>query len=170
MLKVWDPLVRIVHWSVAALVVIDLVNEAGANPWHRGFGYAALALVALRLAWGFVGTAPARLATMLRSAARVREYLGRGSASRVFAGHNPLGALMAFALWALVIACGVTGWLLQLDRYWGDETLQRLHAAIAYALAAFAALHVAGALITSLRTRARLVTAMITGVKRIENP
>ena len=54
MQKVWDPLVRVVHWGVAVAIVADLANEAGANPWHRGIGYAALALVCARLAWGLV--------------------------------------------------------------------------------------------------------------------
>jgi len=47
---VWDPLVRIVHWSLATLILVDLFNEAGANPWHRWLGYAAGALVVTRLA------------------------------------------------------------------------------------------------------------------------
>ncbi len=165
--KVWDPLVRIVHWSVAAIVVADLLNEAGANAWHRWLGYAAVALVVVRLAWGLFGSAPARLSAMARSAAGVHAYLGRRG-SRSYAGHNPLGALMAFALWGLVIGCGVTGWMLQLEPWWGDETLQTVHTVCAYTIAALAVVHVAGAVVTSVRERTNLVKAMITGVKRMQ--
>jgi cytochrome b len=164
--KVWDPLVRIAHWGVAAAIVADLVNEAGANPWHRWIGYAALALVVVRLAWGLVGSAHARLSTMAHSASGVRAYLS-SKAARVHAGHNPLGALMAFALWGLVIACGVTGWMLQLESFWGDDTLQALHAVAAYAIAVLAVIHVVGAIVTSVRQRTNLVKSMFTGVKRI---
>ena len=41
--RVWDPLVRTVHWSLAALIAVELFNEAGANPWHRYLGYVAAA-------------------------------------------------------------------------------------------------------------------------------
>lgn len=164
--RTWDPLVRVVHWAVACAIVVDLLNEAGANPWHRWIGYAALAMVAMRLAWGVVGSPHARITAMLRSASNVRSYLAaRGS--RAHEGHTPLGAMMAFALWALVIACGVTGWMLQLDRYWGDETVETVHAAFAYTLAALVPIHVIGALVTSVRQRTNLVAAMFTGVKRI---
>jgi cytochrome b len=158
--------VRVAHWGVALAVVADLVNEAGANPWHRWIGYTALGLVAMRLTWGFVGPRHARIEAMLRSAASIRSYLKARGAS-AYEGHNPLGALMAFTLWGLVIACGVTGWMLQLDRFWGDETLQALHEICAYTLAAFVPIHVTGAVVTSVRQRTNLVKAMFTGVKRI---
>jgi len=51
-IRVWDLLVRSVHWSLATLIVIELFNEAGANPWHRYLGYLAAALVVVRLVWG----------------------------------------------------------------------------------------------------------------------
>jgi cytochrome b len=165
--KVWDPLVRIAHWGVAAAIVADLVNEAGANPWHRWIGYAALALVVVRLAWGFFGSPHARLSAMARSAANVGAYLS-GAKALAQAGHNPLGALMAFTLWALVIACGVTGWMLQLEDYWGDETLQTLHTVAAYTIAVLAVVHVVGAIVESVRQRTNLVKSMFTGVKRIQ--
>ena len=164
--KVWDPLVRLAHWGLAAAIVADLVNEAGANPWHRWIGYAALALVVVRLAWGCFGSGHARLSAMARSAANLGAYLS-GANALAHAGHNPLGALMAFALWALVIACGVTGWMLQFEAYWGDETVQGLHAIFAYTIAVLAVIHVVGAIVTSVRQRTNLVKSMFTGVKRI---
>lgn len=164
---VWDPLVRFVHWSVAVLVAIDLLNEAGANPWHRYFGYAAGALVALRLAWGIFGSHYARLRTMVASARTLKTYFGKSTSPtrRFYAGHNPLGACMAFALWALLLAAVITGWMLQLDAFWGDESLQTVHAAAAYALATLAVVHVTGVLVTSAVTHSNLVKAMITGTK-----
>jgi cytochrome b len=166
-IRVWDPFVRLVHWGVAVLVAIDLLNDAGANPWHRYFGYAAGALVAIRLAWGMFGSHYARLQTMVASARTLKAYFGKSKspARRFYAAHNPLGACMAFALLALLLAAVITGWMLQLDAFWGDESLQTLHAAAAYTLATLAVVHVTGVLVTSAVTHTNLVKAMITGTK-----
>jgi cytochrome b len=164
-IRVWDPFVRIAHWSLASLIVVDLVNEAGANPWHRYLGYAAAALVATRLGWGLAASGYARLSTMLVSVGDVATYLRTPAASYV--GHNPLGALMAFALWGLTSAVALTGWMLGLDSFWGDERLQRVHATLAYTLAAFVGVHICGALAASRAQRQNLVKAMITGNKSL---
>lgn len=165
--RVWDPLVRIVHWSVACLVVIDLFNEAGANVWHRNIGYVAGGLVVLRLAWGLFGTPHARLARILGSAGQVLPHvasLAQGERAR-FTGHNPLGAIMALTLWTLVLFVAVTGAMLRLDAYWGDETVEMVHTVAAYVLGACAVVHVTGVLTTSVLDRVNLVKAMITGTK-----
>lgn len=166
-MRVWDMLVRITHWSVALLVVWDLCNETGANPWHRYIGYAAGALVVVRLAWGLAGTQFARLSVMAASALALPVYL-RGRSTGIperYIGHNPLGAWMAFALWALILVTVATGWIQELDAYWGDETAQAIHAAAAYTLAACAVVHVSGVIATSMLQRVNLVKAMITGDK-----
>ena len=166
-MRVWDRLVRSVHWSVAALVLIDLVNEAGANPWHRYFGYAAGALVLLRLAWGLGDTGHARLAAMTAAASRALPYARSmiAGTTGVYVGHNPLGAVMAYTLWTLIFLVVVTGWAQGLDRFWGEEWLQELHSATAYVLATCAAVHVCGAIGTSALYRTNLIKAMITGRK-----
>ena len=165
--SVWDPLVRIAHWSVAILVAVEMLNEAGANPWHRYLGYAAGALVMVRLAWGLFGSRYARLTAMAHRAKHVVSYLRSAQRAGVqsYAGHNPLGACMAFALWLLVLLVVITGGLLQLDAFWGDDTMQAVHAAASYVLAACALVHVAGVLVTSAVHRTHLVRGMITGKK-----
>ena len=164
---VWDVFVRTVHWTLAALIAIELFNEAGANPWHRYFGYAAGALVLARLAWGLGPVGEARLARMVGTAREAPAYLGalRAGRTRTYLGHNPLGALMAFMLWALILAVAVTGWMTQLDAFWGEEWLQELHSVLSYVLAAFAVLHVTGVLVTSRLYRMDLVASMVTGRK-----
>ena len=169
--NVWDPLVRVAHWSVAILVAIEMLNEAGANPWHRYLGYAAGAIVALRLAWGLFGSPYARLSAMARTAKYVVSYVRspRKSGARGYIGHNPLGAWMAFALWGLVLVVVFTGWLLQLDAFWGDESMQSVHAVASYVLTACAIVHVCGVIVTSLVQRTNLVKAMMTGQKTRQN-
>jgi cytochrome b len=161
--RVWDLLVRSVHWSLAALIVIELFNEAGANPWHRYLGYLAAALVVVRLVWGCVDRGHASLVSMAASARRAPSYFAQGSARPT--GHTPPGVLMAFALWMLVLLVAVTGWMMDLDRFWGDEWLQRVHEALAYTLAAFAVVHIAAAIVASYLQRVNLIKSMITGDK-----
>ena len=157
-MRVWDPWVRVVHWSVAILILVELLNEAGANPWHRYLGYAAAALVAARLAWGLGNTGHAKLSGMARTA-------GFSNSKEPRAGHTPLGAVMAFTLWSLILIVALTGWMQGLDAFWGDEWLQDAHEVLAYVLAAFAAVHVTAALVTSHVLKVNLVKAMITGEK-----
>ncbi|HEU5479820.1 MAG TPA: hypothetical protein VFU90_08320, partial [Candidatus Tumulicola sp.] len=53
--RVWDPLVRVFHWSLVAAFfgAYALGDDGGAL--HRALGYTALGLVGFRLAWGIVG-------------------------------------------------------------------------------------------------------------------
>jgi cytochrome b len=52
--RVWDPLIRVVHWLLAAAVFIDWATDE--PRWmHVWLGYLAGALVILRIVWGFAG-------------------------------------------------------------------------------------------------------------------
>jgi cytochrome b len=171
--RVWDPVVRVIHWSVASLIVVDMMNEAGANPWHRYFGYAAAALVLARLAWGVVGTYYARLSLVAKSARSVGKYVAAltvPSKAPLYVAHNPLGACMVLLMWTLILVTVVTGWMQQLDAFWGDENVEAVHGAVSYILAGCALLHVTGVLVTGAIHRINLVKAMITGRKTLPDP
>ena len=171
--RVWDSVVRLIHWSVASLVVIDVFNEAGANPWHRYMGYAAGALVTVRLVWGVVGTYYARLSLLAKSARSVGQYVAAltvPSRTPLYVAHNPLGACMVFLMWALILASVATGWMQQLDAFWGDENVRAVHSAVSYMLAGCALAHVTGVVVTSAIHRINLVKSMITGRKTLPDP
>jgi cytochrome b len=69
MVPVWDPLVRVFHWSLAAIVLIDWLTDE--PRWmHVWLGYLAVALVVTRVIWGFIGPTHARLRTSSRARAR----------------------------------------------------------------------------------------------------
>jgi cytochrome b len=165
--RVWDPLVRLTHWSVAVAVLLNAVlldEESAAHVW---IGYAALGLVALRLLWGAVGPGTARFSAFPPSVpaalAHVRDTLaGR---ARPHLSHNPLGALMAYLLWASLLAVCLSGILMTTDRFWGVEWAEELHEGASTWLLACAALHVAGVAVETRLSRVNLVGAMITGVK-----
>lgn len=166
--KVWDPFVRIFHWSLVTCIVLNqFVLEAGETA-HEWTGYTASALVLLRLVWGFVGGRHARFADFFPTPQRLGRHLQalRRGEQPHYDGHNPLGALMMLALLAVVLALGASGWLQTTDAFWGEEWLQELHEELAEALLGLAGVHVAAALLMSMVERTNLVAAMVSGIKR----
>lgn len=164
---VWDPLVRIFHWSLVASVLAAYFFTEEGDPPHEYAGYIALGLVALRLVWGFIGGRYARFAQFVPGPAVLMHYardLLRGREAR-YLGHNPAGAVMVLALLVMVAASGVTGWMLTTDAWFGVEWVEELHEIVANALMLLVGLHVAGVIYTSLHHRENLIRAMFTGRK-----
>jgi cytochrome b len=60
----------------------------------------------------------------------------------------------------------ITGWLYTTDALWGDEMIEEVHRALAWALLALVVLRVAGVIFTSLRHRENLIPSMFNGIKR----
>jgi cytochrome b len=103
--------VRLTHWGVAAAIVANgLVTEEGSDV-HIWIGYAAGGLLLLRLLWGFIGPAEARFSAFPPSPAAALGHIRDIAAGRrtVHRSHNPLGALMVYALWAALAVVVVTG-------------------------------------------------------------
>lgn len=107
----WDPIVKLTHWGVVAAVIGNaLVTEEGSG-WHIWVGYGLAALLGLRLLWGLVGPAEARFSAFPPSLSRALAHVGeirRGEVVR-HRSHNPLGALMAYAIWATLLTITVSG-------------------------------------------------------------
>jgi cytochrome b len=164
---VWDPLVRVLHWSLATCVIVSFFSHDGPEWLHFATGYAALAIALLRVVLGFVGTPYARFRQFLAGPRATLDYARDVLARREkhYLGHNPLGALMIVALLGSVLAVGVSGILLDTDRFWGDATLEAIHSFVGHLFVPLVILHVGGVIFTSLRQKENLVTAMITGRK-----
>jgi len=159
----WDAAVRLLHWSLAALVLFDFYLDDGG--WlHRTIGYVAAGVVAARWLWAIVAGGTAGFATLTPSLRRTLSYLRRGTPRTP--GHDPLGVWMVWLLWSLVLALGVTGWMSRLDAFWGDDGIREVHAGLAEALLIAVAVHVSGIVAMSWRWRENLVAAMLSGRKR----
>src|SRR5262245_50714224 len=118
-IKVWDLLVRLLHWSLVAAVIGAWLTRDDEDPRHIWLGYTALTIVAIRLVWGFVGTRHARFSDFLRSPRATAAYLMTVIAHREprHVGHNPLGGWMIVALLATIAGICITGWLYTTDRF-----------------------------------------------------
>ena len=171
-IPVWDIFVRITHWTVAALVLaeLSLLDEDWAV--HRWAGYAVLALVALRLVWGLIGPRHARFSDFPPSLQAARAHLAgllRGRHT-LHLSHNPLGALMAYNLWASLVAVCLTGIAMTTRTFWGVELVEEVHEVIAHWVVISVVLHVAGVAFETWHSKVNLVKAMINGQKEIPGP
>jgi cytochrome b len=170
--RVWDPLVRIAHWSLVAGVALAWLTSEAGQRWHEPIGWFVMAVVAVRLVWGFVGGRAARFAGFLRgprAAIGYAKHVVRGDAPR-YLGHNPLGAWMIVALLLTLVAVSVSGWLMTTDAFFGSELTEEIHEASAEGLLVLVALHVAGVFYTGWHQGENLVRAMLSGRKRAPGP
>lgn len=166
--KVWDPIVRIGHWLLALSVAAAWLTREGWSTTHEIVGYVALAIVGVRVTWGFVGPVRARFSDCVRSPLATLRYVGKAIHLNEprYVGHNPIGAWMILGLLLVTAATSASGWLYTTDRYWGVEWVENLHSTLANILLAFATLHVAGILMASFRHRENLIGSMLHGRKR----
>ncbi len=166
--RVWDPFLRIAHWTLVLTVAGAWLTQEGWGRWHEWLGYAAMAVVIARIAWGWVGPTYARFSHFVKSPAATLHYAWQvmNHAEPRYLGHNPLGAYMIVLLALTVILVSVTGWLYTTDAFWGIEWVEELHGALSNVLIAFVVLHVAGVVFTSFRQHENLFGAMLHGSKR----
>lgn len=166
--RVWDPVVRIFHWTVAGGVIANLTILRHAENPHIYVGYAVIAALIVRLVWGLVARGHARFASFVPGPRRLVGYLAAMLAKREprYLGHNPAGAAMIVLLLMLLATVGTSGWMMGLDAFWGVGWVENLHEIAANILIGAVALHVIGAIVESVRHRENLPLAMITGYKR----
>ena len=193
---VWDPLVRLFHWTLFISFCAawftegelfeglqDRLNGEWLQLVHIWAGYAIAGLLVFRVLWGFVGPRYARFSDFVYSPrvvlAYVRDVLTLRAGRSL--GHNPAGGAMIVALLLGLTATVVTG----LALYGADKGLGPLAAMLAESSDAaidtikeahevatnFTLLLVAGHLLgvvwETLLHRENLVRAMITGRKRV---
>jgi len=187
-IRVWDPLVRTGHWLLATAVIIAwFVDEP---LWlHTWLGYIAIALVLVRIVWGFIGPDYARFASFVRGPRLTFGYFSdliRFSSKR-YLGHSPAGAVMIIALLVMVAVTAVTGiaslaatrgegplagLITKVERVNTEEDqellIEEVHETAANVTMVLVLLYIAGVALASFAHRENLVAAMITGRKRAE--
>ncbi|MBC7520202.1 MAG: cytochrome b/b6 domain-containing protein [Sandarakinorhabdus sp.] len=166
--KVWDPLVRVLHWTMALGVIANLTLLRENDGLHNIVGYVVGGALTVRVLWGFVGTRHARFVDFVPRPTPLLGYLKSMLARREprYIGHNPAGSVMIVGLLLLLAVLGLSGWMMGLDRFWGVAWVESLHETAANIVTAAAVLHVLAAIFESLRHRENLPWSMITGYKR----
>lgn len=178
--KVWDPLVRIFHWTLVGAFTLAYLSGEDFQNLHVYAGYTIGGLIVFRLLWGFVGTTHARFHSFVRSPSEIKAYLKSllSGSPHHYLGHNPAGGAMVIALLISLLFTVLTG----LSAYgaegsgplapwvWtagvgGEEAFEEAHEFFANLTVALVVVHVAGVLVSSVLHGENLVRAMITGRK-----
>ena len=177
--KVWDPLVRIFHWSLVLSFALAYITEDEWIRLHVNAGYMVAMLVGFRLVWGIIGTRHARFSQFIKPPAQVIAYLKQMATLKVphHLGHNPAAGAMIVALLLSLILVSVSGlaiiasegqgplagtFFAQLNAHWMEE----VHEFFVNFTVLLVVLHIAGVFVSSLLEGENLVRAMVTGRKK----
>lgn len=166
--KVWDPLIRVFHWSLVLLFAVAFLTGDEIEWMHLWAGYTIAALVAFRIIWGFIGSRHARFSDFVKGPSTVLQYLKQSTRLEAprYVGHNPAGGAMIVLLIIMLVGLSITGHLMTTDAFWGSKTMGEVHEAFANVTLGLVILHVLGVIVASLEHGENLVRAMITGRKR----
>lgn len=170
LVKVWDPLVRIFHWSLALLFAAAWYSGGIWDAPHLWTGYAVFALVLARVVWGFIGSRHARFSDFVRGPATTMGYMVNMVRMRAprYLGHNPAGGAMVVALLAMILVICASGMMMTTDAFWGVEWVDDLHETASTIALVLVGLHVGGVILAGIEHGENLVRAMFTGRKRAE--
>jgi cytochrome b len=180
--RVWDIPTRLFHWLIVALFGFSWwTAENDRLDWHMLSGYAILALVLFRLYWGFAGSGTARFANFVKGPKAFLAYSARlfERPGMTDLGHNPMGGWSVAALIALLLVQTVLGlFAIDVDGL-SSGPLNRLvsfdtgrwmagrHHMVFNLMLILIGLHVAAVAFYVLYKRENLLTAMVTGRRRV---
>jgi cytochrome b len=212
--NVWDPLVRIGHWTLVIAFFTAYFTEDDFMTQHVWAGYVVGTVVAIRIIWGLIGSRHARFSDFIYSPATVFGYL-KNLISRKpqhYVGHNPAGGIMVIALLLSLSATVFTGLkLYAVEENSGpfainaqptssliavakaeeeeeedeenegrmkeshsvneadEEFWEELHETFVNITLLLVFLHIGGVIVSSIIDKEKLVKAMVTGKKEIDD-
>ena len=210
--NVWDPLVRIGHWTLVIAFFTAYFTEDDFMTQHVWAGYVVGTVVIIRLIWGIIGSRHARFSDFIYSPSKIIGYIKNLIARKPqhYVGHNPAGGIMVIALLLSLCATVFTGLKLyaveenagplainvniqptnQLisaakaseeagnevnteSKYSVNETdgelWEELHETFVNLTLFLVFLHIGGVIVSSIIDKEKLVKAMITGKKEIDD-
>jgi cytochrome b len=99
-IKVWDPLIRIGHWTLVIAFFTAYFTEDDLMTQHTWAGYTVAIVILIRLIWGFIGSPYAKFSNFIYKPSEILSYLKNMIAHKEqhYVGHNPAGGAMVIAL------------------------------------------------------------------------
>ena len=183
-ISVWDPLVRIFHWTLVISFFTAYFTEDDFQTIHTWAGYTIISLLIVRILWGFVGTKHAKFSDFIYSKQEIIRFIKDSFAFKAkrYIGHNPAGGAMIFLLILSLIITTTTGLFLFaieegqgplaafLSSDWSvlEDVFEELHEFFANFTLFLVFIHIAGVLVESLIHKENLVKSMINGKKNID--
>lgn len=165
-MHIWDIGIRLFHWSIALVFVLNYFLLEPGETAHQIAGYYAFAWLIFRTVWGFIGPQRARFADFLPTPSRVKAHLQHLKQRQLpkDSGHNPLGGLVILLMIGLFAYQATTGFMLEeIDAFYGSSVLEQWHEWGAHALFALVCLHIAAVVWVQWWGRIQLIRPMITG-------
>lgn len=181
-LNIWDPLVRIFHWTLVIAFSIAFISEDDYLTIHSWAGYTILSLLIIRIFWGFVGTKHAKFSDFVFSKQEIILFVKHTFSLKAkrYLGHNPAGGAMVILLIISLLFTACSGLVIfaieegqgpfalllsQTSPFW-EDIAEETHEFFANFTLFLIAVHIAGVIIESLIHRENLIKSMFTGKKR----
>lgn len=177
-ISVWDPLIRLFHWTLVASFVVCYFTQEENYELHLDSGYVVLGAICIRIIWGFIGTKYARFSDFVYFPGTVIRYasqLFRRKADK-YIGHNPAGGAMIIILLLTLLVLTISGVCLDAaenragpladgNLFMYLDIVQDTHIISTNVMLGLIFLHIIGVFSSSYLHKENLVKAMVTGNK-----
>ena len=184
-IRIWDIPTRLFHWSLVVLLSVSFYTGLSGGfvemDYHMLSGYCILSLVLFRILWGFFGGYYARFTTFVKGPTRVIQHaVSLLKKEPPYPGHNPMGALSIVAILLALLLQASTGLfanddimlegpLTHLVSYDTSRMMTRIHKTNIWIIGGLAGLHIAAILFYQFYKKDRLIAAMFSGKKMLND-
>ncbi len=175
MTKIWTLPSRLMHWFLAAFLIIAYIlgGEEESLQWHAALGIAAGILILFRILWGFIGPKYSRFRDFPMGIPGVMEHLKTMGKGKPHAGHNPPASWVMSGIIVCVLLVVASG-LLILNPAWAGlttdgEAFEEIHEVFVNILVVLVVLHLIGLAADFLLNRKTgTYLSMFTGTKNLQ--
>lgn len=129
---------RLLHWGVAFCVLLNAFVLDEGKQIHRYLGYSAIVLVALRIIFW---------------------------KQRKITHYNDKAKYVYWCIWFCILGLSLTGFLMGLDRFFGNQTLEDIHEIISNVLLFLTGIHLLGLFFDAFKNKRKTWMVMISGEK-----
>jgi cytochrome b len=163
----WNKSIRLIHWALAIIITLNLFVLEEGDDVHRWIGYSAVGFVLWRFYLGIKGPPHVRFRNFPLSMGEFKLFIKNifSLSPKDFPAYNPAASLTYILMWLSVIVLGISGFMMGLDRFWGDETLEYIHIKTSTFLKLLILFHLLGMTLDSIKFKRKTFLAMINGEK-----